>query len=96
MLFCLPGHPSAGLLVPVPPTSDEYWQVFERLRAPSDPSHQTPGSNKGGLNDVCEIRMPLPTKNLLKEVDGLLRPLLKGQQPIRDLAMQQPAAFYFC
>ena len=46
------GHPSAGLLVPVPPTSDEYWEVFDRLRAPSDSTYQTPDSKKEGLDDA--------------------------------------------
>ena len=34
--------PKEGLLE-VPPTSDEYWRVFEQLRAPTEPVNGRPG-----------------------------------------------------
>lgn len=46
------GRPTGGLLIPLSPTSDEYWHVFERLRAPSNPAHQTATSGKEGLADA--------------------------------------------
>ena len=50
------------------------------------------------VDDLRSVQGTLPTKNLLENTDGLLRPSLDWgtKQPISDLLVQYPAALTFC
>ena len=63
--------PKEGLLE-VPPTSDEYWRVFEQLRAPTEPVNGRPGPGEPawfGLRQVVVSQRP-ETGRLLDHSDG--------------------------